>query len=126
LVQMPEVSEVLVHVDVDEGAALTPSSQPTPLPAEVAQAVRAALRPLPDVRDVAHVLVHFLNGATLVEVQITVDPALRVAEARAVAARAKQTLEAVPGVDEAHVDVEVNDGHHWSRLHSRPVPRDEP
>jgi len=121
--QLPQVSEVLVHVDVEEGEALTPSSEVTLPPERIEAGVRAALAPLADVKGVAHVLVHYLDRNTLVEVQVHVDPDLRIAEARDIARRAKAAIEQLPEVDEAHVDVEINEEHRWERLeYSRPSP----
>ena len=108
-----------MHLDVEEGDALHLSAEETTPPEQIEARVRAVLAPLPDVRGVAHVLVHYLDRNTLVEVQIQVDERLRIAEARVIVDRAKAVLEQLPGVDEAHVDLEINDAHHWHRLHGR-------
>ena len=120
---------MLVHVDVEEGYALHPSVEDTLPPEQIEAAVRSALRPLSDVRAVAHVVVHYLDQNTLAEVQIQVDPSLRVSDAQAIARRAKLAIEQLPEVDEAHVDLEINEAHHWHRLRGRnrkPAPPSPP
>lgn len=120
----PFVSEVLVHVDIDNDASpsyegVGPRALPRS-PSEISDEVRAAiLGAVPDVRSVSHVACHYINENVLVEAQITVDDALSIADARHVAKQAKLTAERVPDVDEVHVDLELDGAHAWRLRDSR-------
>ena len=56
-----------------------------------------------------HVLTHFLESRVALQIEIEVDPGLRVAEAAAVARSLRRRLEEIGGVDHADIHLELDD-----------------
>ena len=52
----------------------------------------------------------------MVEAQIIVDELKTVWEAQMIAKAAKEVIETLEGVDEAHVDLEMTKSHQWKSL----------
>ncbi|GAB9466902.1 hypothetical protein Gpo141_00004266 [Globisporangium polare] len=115
-----DVSEVLVHIDVEFGAAdrskvsskLLFEKEMRPYK-EIKKDVDAVLTGIPEVIATTHVNTHwvpYLNGSgTVVDVAIVVHPDLKVGDAHSVAKRARKAIEAIPYVSEADIHLELLD-----------------
>jgi len=140
---LPEVDEVLLHIDVDEHS--NPMDGTTPLrpinsiradvktpPLNLAvylkhteklmhlffqfPKVRKSLETVTGIKGVSHVLVHYLQQRVLVEVQIHVEDDISIRQAREIGAEAKRVVESIKDVTEAHVDLELTDEHKFTSL----------
>jgi divalent metal cation (Fe/Co/Zn/Cd) transporter len=106
------VSEVLVHIDPEPDADVGPEDLLARPSEEIESEVRRIAGTVEGVRAVTHVLSHFLDRRIALQVEIEVDPALRVHEAAAVARSLRGRLEAIQGVDHADIHLELDDlGH---------------
>jgi len=103
------VSEVLVHIDPEPDEDLTPGDQLSRPRQEIESEVRRIAQRVDGVRAVTHVMAHFLERRVVLQVEIEVDPELRVREAAAVARTLRERLEAVSGVDCADIHLELDD-----------------
>jgi cation diffusion facilitator family transporter len=103
------VSEVLVHVDPEPDEDLRPGAQLARPREEIETEVHRIARGVDGVRTVTHVLTHFLNRQVVLQIEIEVDPSLRVHEAAAVARALRRRLEEVSGVDHADIHLELED-----------------
>jgi cation diffusion facilitator family transporter len=103
------VSEVLVHIDPEPDEHLAPGDQLSRPRGEIESEVRRIAERVGGVRAVTHVTAHFLEHRVVLQVEIEVDPALRVREAAALARSLRQKLEAVSGVDCADIHLELDD-----------------
>ena len=73
---------------------------------------RVVVTRVPEVRSVSHMLVHWLptRGASMVEVEIVVDPGLQVHEVHDIARRARRLIiDCVEDVNDADLHLELND-----------------
>jgi cation diffusion facilitator family transporter len=103
------VSEVLVHVDPEPDEDLQPGDQLARPREEIETEVRRIALGVDGVRAVTHVLTHFLERRVALQIEIEVDPGLRVREAAAVARSLRQRLEEISGVDHADIHLELDD-----------------
>jgi divalent metal cation (Fe/Co/Zn/Cd) transporter len=103
------VSEVLVHIDPEPDQDLAPDDQLSRPRGEIESEVRQIAQGVDGVRAVTHVMAHFLERRVALQVEIEVDPELRVREAAAVARLLRERLEAVSGVDCADIHLELDD-----------------
>ena len=103
------VSEVLVHIDPEPDEDLAPGDQLSRPRGEIESEVRGIAQRVDGVRAVSHVMVHFLERRVVLQVEIEVDPELRVREAAAVARSLRERLETVSGVDFADIHLELDD-----------------
>jgi divalent metal cation (Fe/Co/Zn/Cd) transporter len=103
------VSEVLVHVDPEPDENLAPADQLSRPRGEIESEVRRIAQRVDGVRAVTHVMAHFLERRVVLQVDIEVDPGLRVHQAAAVARSLRRRLEAVSGVDCADIHLELDD-----------------
>jgi cation diffusion facilitator family transporter len=106
------VSEVLVHIDPEPDENVAPEDQLARPRVEIESEVRRVAQGVDGVRAVTHVLTHFLEHRVVLQVDIEVDPALRVHEAAAVARALRQELEELSGVDHADIHLELDDSAH--------------
>lgn len=118
--EMSDVSEVLVHIDVDfdpedrsrESAKELLEQEMRPY-REIKRDVSAALATIPEVRGTTHINTHWVpykNGSgTVVDVAIIVQPHLKVEEVHDVAKRARKAIEAISYVAEADIHLELLD-----------------
>jgi cation diffusion facilitator family transporter len=106
------VSEVLVHIDPEPDEHVGPGDQLARPREEIESEVRRIARAVDGVRAVTHVMTHFLDRRVALQVDIEVDPTLRVHEAAAVARSLRNELEGVSGVDYADVHLELDDRVH--------------
>jgi cation diffusion facilitator family transporter len=102
------VSEVLVHIDPEPDEHVGPGDQLARPREEIESEARRIAKNVDGVRAVTHVLTHFLDRRVALQVDIEVDPALRVREAAAVARSLRDRLEAVRGVDYADIHLELD------------------
>jgi len=103
------ISEVLVHIDPEPDQDLSPGDQLSRPRGEIESEVRRIAERVEGVRAVTHVMAHFLNRRVVLQVEIEVDPELRVREAAAVARSLRERLETVAGVDSADIHLELDD-----------------
>ena len=103
------VSEVLVHVDPEPDEDLEPGDQLARPREEIEKEVRRIALGVDGVRAVTHVLTHFLECRVVLQIEIEVDPGLRVREAAAVARSLRRRLEEISGVDHADIHLELDD-----------------
>ncbi|KAG7394741.1 hypothetical protein PHYBOEH_004715 [Phytophthora boehmeriae] len=125
LQEVPDVSEVLVHIDVqfgqsgcigvNAGNATKKDIRPY---REVRNDIYKALATIPEITGTTHINTHWLphlNGqGTVVDVAIIVQPDLKVGGAHAVAKRARRAIEEIPYIAEAdiHLELQDDDGEH--------------
>jgi len=103
------VSEVLVHIDPEPDEDLQPGDQLARPREEIETEVRRIALGVDRVRAVTHVLTHFLDCCVTLQIEIEVDPELRVHEAAAVARTLRNRLEEVSDVDHADIHLELDD-----------------
>jgi len=115
----PEVSEVLVHIDPESDENLGPGDQLVRPREDVESEVRRVALTVDGVRAVTHVLTHFLNRRVVLQIDIEVDPELRIHEAAAVARSLRARLEAIRDVDHVDIHLELDDLAHKDLSPSR-------
>jgi divalent metal cation (Fe/Co/Zn/Cd) transporter len=103
------VSEVLVHIDPEPDENLEPGDQLARPREEIERELRRIARGVDGVRAVTHVLPHFLERRVALQIEIEVDPWLRVHEAAAVARSLRHRVEEISGVDHADIHLELDD-----------------
>lgn len=87
---------------------------------EVVAEVREALRIIPQIREVSHCLVHYIDGKMSVQVDIVVDAHHRVGDVHGMAAAARRKLLAsIPDLHEADVELELDEGDHKGHIYSK-------
>ena len=118
------VSEVLVHIDPEPDEDLAPADQLSRPRDEIESEVRGIAQRVDGVRAVTHVLVHFVERRVVLQVEIEVDPELRVRQAAAVARSLRERLEAVRDVDCADIHLELDDLAHRELPATLQGPRD--
>ncbi|MBF0286850.1 MAG: cation diffusion facilitator family transporter [SAR324 cluster bacterium] len=106
LTNIPAVNEVLIHIDAEPDTEEIYQTLMRPL-AEVENDIREALSTVPEIQGISHILCHYLRQKIMVQIEITVDPDLLVAEAKQIAARAKQLVEAVKDIGTADIHLEL-------------------
>jgi len=103
------ISEVLVHVDPEPDEGVKPGVRLARPREEIETEVRRIALGVEGVRAVTHVLIHFLERRVVLQIEIEVDPGLRVREAAAVARALRRRVEAVRDVDHADIHLELDD-----------------
>ena len=109
------VSEVLVHIDPESDEHLAPGDQLSRPREEIERDVRQIAQGVEGVRAVTHVMTHFLGRRVALQVEIEVGSELRVREAAAVARSLRERLEALRGVHQADIHLELDDLAHQER-----------
>ncbi|KAF4318941.1 hypothetical protein BBO99_00006897 [Phytophthora kernoviae] len=120
LQEVPDVSEVLVHIDVQFGHSGCAGMSPDNVDKkdirpyrEVRSDIYKALATIPEITGTTHINTHWLphlNGqGTVVDVAIIVQPDLKVGGAHAVAKRARRAIEEIPYIAEADIHLELQD-----------------
>ncbi|KAE8912533.1 hypothetical protein PF005_g13539 [Phytophthora fragariae] len=120
LQEVPDVSEVLVHIDVQFeqfGFAAPAGSEACEKEfrpyREIKNDISYALATIPEITGTTHINTHWLphlNGqGTVVDVAIVVQPDLKVGAANAVAKKARKAIEAIPYIVEADIHLELQD-----------------
>ncbi|GLE10762.1 hypothetical protein PINS_up023002 [Pythium insidiosum] len=128
--QLPDVSEVLVHVDVEfdledrsRVSAKQLLEQEMRPYREIKRDVTYALAKIPEIVGTTHINTHWVpyrNGnGTVVDVAIIVQPDLTVGEAHGVARKARKALEAISYVAEADIHLELQDGENEGDLRQK-------
>ncbi|CAI5744979.1 unnamed protein product [Peronospora destructor] len=117
LKEVPDVSEVLVHIDVqfgqfgyfinDTGDLSKKDLRPY---REIKNDVSYALATIPEITGMTHINTHWLpHQGTVVDVAILVQPDLKVGAVYAVAKKARKSIEAIPYIVEADIHLELQD-----------------
>uniref|UniRef100_K3WA39 Uncharacterized protein n=1 Tax=Globisporangium ultimum (strain ATCC 200006 / CBS 805.95 / DAOM BR144) TaxID=431595 RepID=K3WA39_GLOUD len=118
--EVRDVSEVLVHIDVEFGAAdrskvsskLLFEKEMRPYK-EIKKDVDGVLAEIPDIVGITHLNTHwvpYINGCgTVVDVAIVVHPDLKVGDAHSVAKRARKAIEEISYISEADIHLELLD-----------------
>ena len=103
----PGVSEVLVHIDpeADDDHDI-PQVHGLDDPENLVRTVAGAVD---GVTSVSHVLCHFIRGQLEIQLNIEVEPTLRVLEASAIASQVRRALEAQEVIDKVDVHLELDD-----------------
>jgi len=107
-----EISEVLVHIDPEPDEDLAPGEHLARPRADLEAEVRRVAKSVEGVRRVSHVLIHFLHRSVVLQLEIEVDPGLRVRDAATVARSVRGQLETIADVDHADVHLELDDLEH--------------
>jgi cation diffusion facilitator family transporter len=107
-----EISEVLVHIDPEPDEHLAPGEHLARPRADLEAEVRRVARSIDGVDKVTHVLIHFLDRRVVLQLEIEVDPQLRVHEAATVARSVRSELEQIADVDHADIHLELDDVAH--------------
>lgn len=93
----------------------------------VIEEVKRALKRIPEIRDIAHCLVHYIDGKMSVQVDIVVDAHHTVGEVHVIASRARsRLLDCIPDLHEADVELELDEreqsSEHYAKLrHKLPL-----
>jgi cation diffusion facilitator family transporter len=119
------VSEVLVHIDPEPDEDLQPGDQLARPREEIETEVRRIALGVDGVRAVTHVLTHFLDCRVTLQIEIEVDPELRVHEAATVARSLRSRLEQISGVDHADIHLELDDLAHQELPPTLQAPRSQ-
>ncbi|ETP48489.1 hypothetical protein F442_05781 [Phytophthora nicotianae P10297] len=120
LQEVPDVSEVLVHIDVQfdqfscsafsEGEVNKKNFRPY---REIKNDISYALATIPEITGTTHINTHWLphlgGRHTAVDVAIVVQPDLKVGAAHGVAKKARKAIEAIPYIVEADIHLELQD-----------------
>ncbi|KAL4163722.1 hypothetical protein KRP22_005150 [Phytophthora ramorum] len=116
LQEVPDVSEVLVHIDVqfDQGASAADVCKKDIRPYnEIKNDIHTALAAIPEIIGTTHINTHWLprlnSQGTVVDVAIIVQPDLKVGGAHAVAKKARRAIESIPYIAEADIHLELQD-----------------
>lgn len=107
--EIDEVNEVLVHIDAEEDLKEQFVRMMRPQ-RKIEKDIRKALLPIPEVLSVTHIYCHFINQRLTVQVNLEMEPSLRISEAQQIAVNARRLLEAIPDIDAADIHLELNDG----------------
>jgi cation diffusion facilitator family transporter len=103
----PAVTEVLVHIDPEADDIYDiPQVQEVDDPENLVRTVAGAVE---GVQSVSHVLCHFIHGRLEIQLNIEVEPALRVLEASAIAREVRRALEEQADIDKVDVHLELDD-----------------
>ena len=108
LEQIPQVNEVLVHIDAEEDLD---ESHPTLMrpQSDIESDIRQILQTIPEINGVSHILCHFLKEQLSVQIEIMVDPRLRVYEVQKIARKARRLVEEIDDVQTADIHLELDD-----------------
>ncbi|KAK1928697.1 Metal tolerance protein C1 [Phytophthora citrophthora] len=118
LQQVPDVTEVLVHIDVQfnhcagSNSAELHEMDVRPYK-EIKNDISYTLATIPEITGTTHINTHWLphlgGQGTVVDVAIVVQPDLKVGAANAVAKKARRAIEAIPYIVEADIHLELQD-----------------
>uniref|UniRef100_A0AAV1U7I8 Cation efflux protein cytoplasmic domain-containing protein n=1 Tax=Peronospora matthiolae TaxID=2874970 RepID=A0AAV1U7I8_9STRA len=118
LKEVPDVSEVLVHLDVqfdqlgysNRGSGDLTSKKDLRPYREIKNDISYALATIPEITGTTHINTHWIpHQGTVVDVAIVVQPDLKVEAAHAVAKRARKSIEGIPYIVEADIHLELQD-----------------
>ena len=108
LEQIPQVNEVLVHIDAEEDLD---ESHPTLMrpQSDIESDIRQILQTIPEIKGISHILCHFLKEQLSVQIEIMVDPRLRVYEVQIIARKARRLVEEINDIQTADIHLELDD-----------------
>ena len=108
LEQNPQVNEVLVHIDAEEDIDESHPALMRPQ-TEIETDIRQNLQHIPEIKGISHILCHFLQERLSVQIEIVVDPRLRVFEVQNIARKARLRVEKIDDVHTADIHLELDD-----------------
>ena len=108
LEQNPQVNEVLVHIDAEEDIDESHPALMRPQ-TEIETDIRQNLQHIPEIKGISHILCHFLQERLSVQIEIVVDPHLRVFEVQNIARKARLRVEKIDDVHTADIHLELDD-----------------
>ncbi|CAH0473719.1 unnamed protein product [Peronospora belbahrii] len=117
LQEVPDVSEVLVHIDVRFGRFNSSTTDTGDLSnnelrpyRKIKRDISYALATIPEITGTTHINTHWVpHQGTVVDVAILVQPDLKVGAAHGVAKKARKSIEAIPYIVEADIHLELQD-----------------
>ena len=105
---MPSVNEVMIHVDAEqdneEGEIILMRPQ-----TEIEMDIQQALKAIPEITGISHIYCHFLKQKLSVQVDILVDPEMKVRQAQKLGQKAKLLLEEIQDIQLADIHLELQD-----------------
>jgi len=104
--QIPSVNEVLVHVDAENHPEEDPVKLMRPQK-EIEGEIQAIVNTFPQIKDLTHVLCHYLNETVFVEIGIAVDPYRQIIEAKEIAQKLKTNIEQIEDIHAADIHLEI-------------------
>ncbi|KAJ3287711.1 hypothetical protein HDU79_005481 [Rhizoclosmatium sp. JEL0117] len=118
--QVPGISEVLIHVDVDapDHNAAPPTATSVPTSDIEDDIIKKTLRGMEsEVKRISHLQVHYLSGGMEIDAEIVLNNPenLSLNEAIAIALKVQDKLMSFPGVISADVHLETNEDHYIGR-----------
>mmetsp|Transcript_14718 Transcript_14718/g.33797 ORF Transcript_14718/g.33797 Transcript_14718/m.33797 type:complete len:548 (-) Transcript_14718:184-1827(-) len=119
--EMPEVTEMIVHISPayqDNSSVRGGGRKGLEFHRpheEIETDVRRVVATIPDVKGVAHVLVHYIGGRIQVRCEIVLDDQLQIRQANSIARHVRKVIEReLPDVSHADIHLELED-HCWGQ-----------
>ena len=105
---MPSGNEVMIHVDAEqdneEGEIILMRPQ-----TEIEMDIQQALKAIPEITGISHIYCHFLKQKLSVQVDILVDPEMKVRQAQKLGQKAKFLIEEIQDIQLADIHLELQD-----------------
>ena len=106
LKEIPQVSEVLIHVDAEKDIDEDKYELMRPH-AEVENDIRQVALKYDEVRDISDIQCHYLDGILSIQLNISVDPRIRVLRAQQIAQKLKQGVEEIHDIQNVDIHLEL-------------------
>lgn len=104
--KIPEVSDVLVHIDAEDDSDNKPHKLMRP-EEEIRADIQNIIEGNPQIVCISHMLCHFLKEKLTVEINIEVDLELRIFEAKQIATQLKSDLLKIADINEVDIHLEL-------------------
>ena len=105
---MPSVNEVMIHVDAEQDNEEEEIILMRPQ-TEIEMDIQQALKAIPEITGISHIYCHFLKQKLSVQVDILVDPEMKVRQAQKLGQKAKLLLEEIQDIQLADIHLELQD-----------------
>ena len=103
----------MIHVDAEQDTEEDEIILMRPQP-EIEQDIRDTLVKIPEIISISHIYCHFLKQKLSVQVDIRVDPEMKVKQAQILGENAKTLLEEINDIQLADIHLELQDfDHHF-------------
>ena len=106
LKEIPQISEVLIHVDAEKDIDEDKYELMRPH-AEVENDIRQVALKYDEVRDISDIQCHYLDGILSIQLNISVDPRIRVLRAQQIAQKLKQGVEEIHDIQNVDIHLEL-------------------
>lgn len=106
--KIPRVNEVLIHIDAEPDLDDATSTLMRPQH-EIEKDIEKCLSRIPEIQKISHILCHFLKERLSVQVEILVDPQMRVFEVQEIAKEARRHVEEIEDIHNADIHLELED-----------------